>query len=276
MRTMKIALTQMDIAWENKAKNLEKAETLIQKAAAAGADMIIFPEMSFTGFSMDIEAIAEKVNEVQAGAAITDTVREIQKLSCKYPLVIVFGYVRLPEGSEKAQGMGINCLAAAEKGRVIMQYDKIHPFSYGGEEKHYISGTSITGCEIQGVPFGCFICYDLRFPEIFQISSQKNKVIIVIANWSWERIAHWKLLLQARAVENQCYILGVNRTGPGNGLYFEPSSMAFDPYGELISKETTGEILFATVDMEVVDRYRSQFPLKQDRRPELYGRYYSE
>ncbi len=122
---------------------------------------------------------------------------------------------------------------------------------------------------------GCFICYDLRFPEIFQVSSKKNQVIIVIANWPKPRIMHWDALLKARAIENQAFIIGVNRAGEGNGLLYEESSVVYSPYGERVTKKSQEEIIYADIDIEEALRYRKEFPLKNDRREKFYKSYYS-
>lgn len=279
---MRIALTQMDIVWEDKEANLQQGETLLKQAAQAGAELLIFPEMSFTGFSMQVDKIAEPVVEQSDGIGLTATCLRMLEDSRRYGLAIVFGYVR------KAQnGKGLNCLMAVDNGRVLAQYDKLHPFTYGEEGKHYQGGDHLACCAIRGVKFSFFICYDLRFPEIFQAVSGESEAIVVIANWPGVRVKHWRLLLQARAVENQCYMLGVNRIGEGAGIVYEASSMVVNPYGEVLTevgqylvKAETGlekqeksnqELLLVDIAPDCVTAYRQEFPLKQDRRPNFYA-----
>jgi predicted amidohydrolase len=116
-----------------------------------------------------------------------------------------------------------------------------------------------------------FVCYDLRFPELFQIASRKAHLITIAASWPAERKEHWITLLKARAIENQCYIAGVNRIGEGNKVQYEGNSIIVNPYGEIISEAILGEgIVSANVETSAVEKYRKDFPLKKDRRVELY------
>lgn len=257
---MKIALTQMDIVWENEEENIKKYESLMRSAKEKGADMVVFPEMTLTGFSMNIEETAkEDINDKY--------IQRMINLSREYGIVSVFGFV-LKYGS-KAK----NCMIIADRGEVKMYYEKIHPFTYGKEGDFFIGGDEIASCRINGVNIGGFICYDLRFGEVFSISSEKNTVIIVIANWPEERAEHWELLLKARALENQCYVIGVNRIGEGGGLMYKESSMAFSPYGERITETLSGEgIIVADVDELEAVEYRKDFPVKMDRRKKLYAK----
>ncbi len=268
---MRVALTQMDVVWEDIEANLEIGERLVRVAAEAGADMIVFPEMSFTGFSMNVDKVSASIGVIEP----------MLKLSLIYKIAIVFGYVKRCGEDNKIedQGKGINCLMVVQDGEVLTQYEKIHPFTYGAEGEHFVGGKKLSKCIINGIRQGFFICYDLRFPEIFQAVSEDCEVITVIANWPKERVEHWKVLLQARAIENQCYILGVNRVGMGNGLHYVPSSMGFDPYGNLIEMESVGsvqELLMVTVDSAIVEKYRTSFPLKKDRRKDIYKELYKE
>ncbi len=181
----------------------------------------------------------------------------------------MFGYI------EERENNYYNMLELTDGREILMKYAKIHPFSYGEESMHYCGGDSIVYACIHDICVGGFICYDLRFPEVFQISSRKNELICVIANWPESRIEHWKTLLQARAIENQCYIVGINRTGEGNGLYYPMSSMAFDPCGKRIdykevNSESESTLLYADIKAETVRQYRKEFPVKEDRRENLY------
>ena len=122
-----------------------------------------------------------------------------------------------------------------------------------------------------------FVCYDLRFPEIFQAVSGRTDLILVIANWPKERIVHWETLLRARAIENQCYVAGVNRIGKGNGLEYRESSMAFDPFGErLTPADCKDSILVVDVKPETVTEIRCRYPFREDRKPDLYATLYAK
>lgn len=280
----------MNIIWEDKETNIRHGEALMRRASRAGAGLIIFPEMSFTGFSMNVAKIGEDVVQCSDGFEMTETTRRMQNLSSIYHIGAVFGYVRKATGREA--GKGFNSLMAVDNGHVLASYDKLHPFSYGAEGGFYLGGAHLADGVMQGIPFGFFICYDLRFPEIFQISSQRSHAFIVIANWPEERMEHWKVLLRARAIENQCYMLGVNRVGKGGSLNYAPSSMAFGPCGEqleareLFLAETEGEnesnagrvpeLLLVEINDGTVEECRKEFPLKLDRRESLYRNLWEE
>jgi len=272
---MKAALTQMDIIWEDREKNKAVCERLIREAAMHQAELIIFPEMTLTGFTMNPEKYSDghkmrdSCKEPNSGKEPDGTEEFFCSLSVKYGIAVLFGYI------EEKENNYYNMLELADGREILMKYAKIHPFSYGEESRHYSGGNSIGSACLHEICMGGFICYDLRFPEIFQISSRKNEFICVIANWPESRIEHWKTLLQARAIENQCFIAGVNRTGQGNGIYYPMSSMAFDPYGRRIDykeikTETESGLLYADIKAETVRQYRREFPVKEDRRENLY------
>ena len=272
---MKIALTQVDIIWEQKEKNKAVCEQLVKEAAIHQAELIIFPEMTLTGFTMNPEKYGE-LCLTQTDDSSKSVCKEsdgsegfFQALSVKYGIAILFGYI------EEKENNYYNMLELTDGRKILMKYAKIHPFSYGEESMHYCGGDSIVYACIHDICVGGFICYDLRFPEIFQISSRKSELICVIANWPEGRIEHWKTLLKARAIENQCYIVGINRTGEGNGLYYPMSSMAFDPCGKRIdykeiNSESKSTLLYADIKAETVRQYRKEFPVKEDRRENLY------
>jgi omega-amidase len=256
---MKVGLAQMNMVWERKEENILKAEQMIKKAAQEQIDYFIFPEMSLTGFSMNTVLIGESNSESQSVQIFSEFCR-------KYNLVLGIGYVE--RGIDKAYNRFavINSL-----GEVIANYAKIHPFSYGEESNYYIGGDKIEYCKVKDFTTSPFICYDLRFPEIFQIASKKAQLISVAANWPIERREHWITLLRARAIENQCYIAGVNRVGEGNKISYGGDSMIINPYGEVISLNVEGEgLVSAEIDINAVMKYRENFRLKEDRREELY------
>lgn len=259
---MKLALTQMNVIWEVPEENRLQCRRLTQEASENHCDWIVFPELTLTGFTMNPECFREDFHDCSPTKVF------FQELSRKYSIGIVFGYIASQEGRN------YNHLAIVQDGRTIMEYAKLHPFSFGSETEHYTSGSRIATCQVpidknKNICLSGFICYDLRFPEIFQLASRKAELIFVIANWPIERIRHWHVLLQARAIENQCFIIGVNRTGTGGGLYYPPSSVAFDPYGESIISGSS-ELLYADIHPELAAEYRKEFPLKNDRREEIY------
>lgn len=259
---MKLALTQMDIVWENKEKNREVCDRLVREAADAGAQLILFPEMTLTGFTMRAGKFQEKENG--------STERFFMELSEKYGISIVFGWI------EEQRGKPFNLLEMVCGKEVRMKYAKIHPFSHGGEGIYYGRGEEVVSAGFGQISMGGFICYDLRFPEVFQISSKKNQVIFVIANWPESRAEQWDILLRARAIENQCFMIGINRVGEGNGLFYRAGSQAYDPQGNCIVRGRDGEeLIYAEFDAAQAERYRREFPVKADRREELYKKIYN-
>lgn len=261
---MKVGLTQMDIIWENKEKNMDKVRKLMEQAEKQEVDLLVFPEMTLTGFTMNTDLAGEEM-------LFSPTLRFFKEASKQYHMAIAFGFVE-DFGEEY-----YNKLMVVSEGRIIYDYDKIHPFNYGEEGKHYIGGHEVKATHLKDMKMSGFVCYDLRFPEIFQAVSGQVDMILVIANWPKERILHWETLLRARAIENQCYIIGVNRIGKGNDIEYIESSMAFDPLGERLTKpHSKSELMVVDVEAEKVKQIRERFPFKQDRKMELYESFYAK
>jgi predicted amidohydrolase len=255
---LRIALAQINIAFENKLKNKAKCLQFIKEAKEKEVDLIIFPEMSLTGFSMNVELIGENDNE---------TIEWLKEQAVSFGIYIGLGHVA------KANGKGLNKFTmVSPDGKEICSYSKIHPFSYSNENKFYEGGTEITFSEIKDFIISSFICYDLRFPEIFQIASRKAHLIIVAANWPKSRREHWITLLRARAIENQCYISGVNALGVIDGLEYSGDSMIIDPMGNIIAVASCKEeLVIGDINISEVLDYRNNFPVKSDRKENLYA-----
>lgn len=259
---MKVGLTQMDIVWEDKEKNMERVQKLMAQAEKQGVELLVFPEMTLTGFTMNTALAGEEL-------LFSPTLRFFKESSVRYHMALAFGFV------EDFGGEFYNKLIIVSEGRILYDYDKIHPFHYGEEAMHYIGGHEVKVVKLKELTMSGFVCYDLRFPEIFQAVSGQSDLILVIANWPKERILHWETLLRARAIENQCYTIGVNRTGKGNGLEYTESSMAFDPFGERVTKaHSKAELMVVDVDADRVRQIREQFPFRKDRKVELYESFY--
>lgn len=263
---MRIGLAQMDIIWENVQKNMDKAEQFIKKAKENQVELLAFPEMSLTGFSMNV------------GMTTADWERQVQffkEMSLRYDIGILFGYPAPVMQDVQTKFMNKlwchNQMALAVHGKIKMQYTKIHPFTYGQEGKYFQGGKQIVCTKWGEIVIGGFICYDLRFPEIFQISSAESVIIFVIANWPVQRIADWDCLLKARAIENQSFIVGVNRVGEGGGILYNGHSALYGPRGERLTRMSEEEsLLIGDIDPEQVYKYRESFPVKNDRRENLY------
>lgn len=249
---MKIALCQTNIIWENKKSNILNAENIIKNT---DADIIFFPEMSFTGFSSEIEKTGEN----------GETVKIIKNIAEKYKKAIGFGWTKI------CGDMAFNMYTVvSDKGDVLSDYAKIHPFSYSGEDKKFLSGNKVVYFNYKGFNIGTLICYDLRFPEIFQALSKNADIIVVPACWPEKRIEHWKTLLKARAIENQCYIAGVNCVGDIGGLKYSGDSMLIDPNGEILYTDSYKESVIVGEINNDVSEYRNSFPTKRDRKILFY------
>ena len=256
---MRIALAQTEPLWEAKHENFERAERFLQEARERQAEFVLFPEMSMTGFSMHPEKIGEPAEK-------PETLRYFAKKAGEYGLYIGMGYVEYREPKSYNRYAIIS-----PQGEILTDYRKIHPFTFGTESVHYAGGDTLSFCKVGDWTVSPFICYDLRFPEIFQLASPQAELIVVPANWPEDRVGHFKTLLKARAIENQCYIAGINRVGHARTLSYSGDSMIVDPLGnELAHGGREEELLVADLDLDMVRKYRETFPAKVDRKPELY------
>jgi len=255
---MKIALIQMDIVWESKKANYARAEKFFIKAARESCDIIVFPEMFNTGFSMNISAIAED----EKG----ETSRVLSALAKKYALNVIAGFAAKAQGQEKAKNLSV---VFDRNGSIIAKYSKMHPFSFAKENQFFSAGNTRVIFHLEGIPASVFICYDLRFPEIFRDIAREVRMIFVLANWPSTRKDHWETLLKARAIENQCFVIGVNRAGKdGNGIRYPGASHIFDPLGkDICSGGAREQFIGCEIDPEAVIKVRSQFPFLEDMRP---------
>jgi len=259
---MKISLVSFNQAWEDKDANKVRVLKYLELSKLKSADIVIFPEMTLTGFSMNTSHIAEERDNLETVNWFKETLRNMH-------ISAVFGYV------EKHENKSRNCLAfVSEEGQLLASYAKIHPFSYSQENLYYEGGDEISFTNYGETVIGFSICYDLRFPELFQALSKTSKVIITIANWPQKRVEHWSALLKARAIENQVFLAGVNRVGTdGNDILYEKSSYLFNPIGQKLEPFfSDGEIDIYDFDIKQVNEARKSFPVKNDRKIELYKR----
>lgn len=255
---IKAALCQTEILWEDKPQNIGKAENFIKAAAGQNAEIVLFPEMSFTGFSMDIEKTKEFHME---------TADRVKEFAARYGVLIGFGWVKAAEN--KAEN---HYTVISKDGEILSDYVKIHSFQYGGEGEQFVSGSSVCSFHYRGVCFTPFICYDLRFPEIFRMAMDETDVYLIPANWPSSRSMHWNTLLKARAIENQAYVLGINCVGEIGGLSYHGDTSAIDPNGNLIGYLSGKEgILYIPIDTRDLG-IRKSFPVRADRKPSVYGK----
>lgn len=256
---MIVAGLQLDIAWESPAENFHRAEALAREAANRGARVLVLPELFATGFSMRSEAMAAHAAEVRIFLAGT---------AAEHDVWVIGGYAEL--GVERPANA---CGIFAPNGDEVLHYRKIHPFSLAREPDHYEAGRNLTTLEIEGVRVTPVICYDLRFPELFRATATATDLYVVIANWPTRRAHAWRTLLAARAIDDQAWVLGVNRVGDAEGHPHRGDTTLLDPWGEVVATLADAPgVVTGEVDVAVVSDARERFSFLDDRRPEVYRR----
>lgn len=268
---MKLALVESKILWEDKQGNYEKLAGVLEKLSTLGRlpELIALPEMSFTGFSMNTTLTAESAEENGRYA----TIERMKELALHYEVAIAFGWVK--RLSKKADALSENHYTVVDKAaNVLLDYAKIHPFSYSGEDKYFVGGDKVCTCTLEDFRLGAAICYDLRFPEVFQAMSDSAELILLPANWPEKRREHFTLLSKARAIENQCYIAAVNCRGEMGGLSYSGDTMLIDPYGNVVEPEkvisvSDNHVMLYSLANDL-SRFRGEFPTIKDRKTELY------
>lgn len=254
---MKIAACQFDIAWEDKERNFARLSEFAAQAAARGAEIVFFPEMSLTGFSM---------NTVLTGEIDRASVKRVGELARTHRLAIGLGWV------ENTADRSLNHYTiVGPDGAELSDFVKLHPFSFGTENRFFRRGDCLAMPTFGNFRMATFICYDLRFPEVFQAASKDCPFIVVAANWPAARAEHWRTLLRARAIENQVWLLGVNCVGDKGGQKYSGNSSLIDPEGNVLWElSSIEELVVAEIDPGRVEALRASFPLKSDRRVDLY------
>ena len=254
---IRVAAVQHDIVWEDPDANYPRYADSVARVAADGADLVIFSEMFTTGFSMAADRLAEP--------PFGPTVRYLAEQAARHAVWIAGS---IPERTEGHDLPTNRFLLAGPTGE-LHRYSKVHPFSYSGEDEHYSAGSETITVGVKGVNVTPFVCYDLRFADLFWAVAEETDCYVVVANWPSARRHHWTALLRARAIENQAYVVGVNRVGvDGNDLTYAGDTLIFDPLGEQIASAPENEesIVTAEVDPEVVLSVRARFPFLNDRR----------
>lgn len=249
---MKISLAQFDPTWEDKKANFEKVKNLCEKVSA-DSSLLIFPEMTLTGFTMNTKESAEDL--------YSESANFFSKLAASKSIEIIFGMI------EKSDDYYFNSLIHLSKeGEIKSVYRKIHPFSLAQEDKYYNHGNTPIITEIGEFSVGLSICYDLRFPELYRYYSRKKvDMMINIANWPVPRIEHWKALIKARAIENLSYFVGVNRIGSDPNGNYNGQSVVYLPSGEVLSLTTEhDELCEVEISKEVINSIREKFSFLDD------------
>jgi omega-amidase len=254
---MKVYCCQFEIAWEDKAENFRKVRALLAGARPEPGSLLVLQEMFSTGFSMNVAGIAEEISP--------GTEEFVREIATEHQLYVMAGIVR-----RNQERRGLNqAIVISPQGEELTRYSKIHPFTLGGESANYARGTRIEFFDWHGMKVAPFICYDLRFPEVFRSavtgSGERAEMFVVIAAWPNRREQHWVTLLQARAIENQAYVVGVNQTGKDPQFVYPGRSMVVDPHGKILVDAGAAEgIISAEVDPLEVRNWRRDFPALAD------------
>lgn len=262
-----VAGLQLDIIWEDPEANFSRVRKMAVEAVEgmSGASdenqrLIVLPEMFATGFSMDAPMVA----------AYAEITREFMtSLASELSVHVLGGYAE-PWEPKPANA----CSLFSPEGRELLHYQKLHPFSLASEHEHFTGGETLPTASVGGVRISALICYDLRFPEPFRPVARNTDLYCVIANWPDMRREAWSTLLRARAIENQAFVLGVNRVGRASGAPHSGDSALIDPMGAVTAEAVPYEEgwVFGRVDPKEVERTRRHLSFLKDRRPGLYRR----
>lgn len=269
MTPLSFTLIQTQLHWEDKDANLQMLEQKIN-AIKAQTQVVVLPEMFNTGFSMKPEQLAETIEG--------PTVQWMKKVAASKKIILT-GSLILGQAAASGQTDYYNRLIWMLPNRQYGYYDKRHLFAYGKEDKHYSAGTKRLIASVNGWKVNLMVCYDLRFPVWSRQTSPsaplrrrgeqselEYDVLIYVANWPERRNIAWKTLLRARAIENQCYVIGVNRVGnDGNNIYHSGDSMVIDPLGEILYQKADEEDVFTIqLNKEHLKEVREKFQFWRD------------
>lgn len=261
MSDLKVALVQTQQFWEDKNANFAHFDALLEAQVREAIDVLIFPEMFHTGFTMNNKELAETMDN---SAGLDWLSAKSKKFNCLCVASLVI----------KENGQYFNRMVAVHPDSSIDHYDKIHLFSLAKEEEYYTAGKSRTIVQFRGWNILLQVCYDLRFPENSRNAVQKDDsfefdAIIYVANWPERRISHWDALLPARAIENQCYVIAVNRVGQDdNSLIYNGSSQAIDALGNYLVEpiKQNEAVRISSLTMENLEDVRQKLAFLKDRK----------
>ena len=253
---MKVYAVQHDIVWEDKPANFDRVASMLAAARPELGSLIVLEEMFATGFSKNLGCTREPPDG--------DTTAYLQKLAAAHQCCVIGGLVGC--GSN---GLGRNeALVIGPAGNELARYVKMQPFTGGQEDRIHEAGTQVTLFEFGGFKIAPLVCYDLRFPELARAAIQQGaEVLVYIASWPIKRAQHWVTLLQARAIENLAWVVGVNRCGTDPEFTYPGRTMVVDPHGNLIADAADREgVLVADLSPQIVADWRAQFPALRDMR----------
>ena len=255
---MKILGLQFDVAWEDKPANYQKVSSMLATAGPKAGSLVVLPEMFATGFSMNVAAVAEDPDG--------PTGRFLSALARQHAVHLIAGISAI---GDRGRGRNLALVYDAD-GNEAARYAKMHLFSYAGENDHYLAGREPIAVQVGDFLAAPLICYDLRFPELFRRQARKGvHLFMVVANWPAPRRDHWRALLQARAIENQAFVVGVNRCGSSPSHAYAGDSLIIDPQGAILADAGDGEtVIEAEIDLPALLAWRRDFPALRDMRPD--------
>lgn len=256
---MKIYGLQIDSVWEDKAPNHAKITSLLERAKPEAGSLVVIAEMFASGFSMDVAAIHDSYTH--------ETQNFLSRTAAERKVFLIGGVV-----TKDASGLGRNeSVVYSPEGKEVARYCKLQPFTLGGEKAAYVAGEDVCLFNWQDFTVASFICYDLRFPELFRRAAKRGaNLITVIASWPDVRVDHWLTLLKARAIENQAYVIGINRCGNDPKIYHSGRSSIFDPSGKLLADAGSEEgWIEAEVNLASLLDYRKALPFLADIREDI-------
>ncbi|MBZ5965107.1 MAG: carbon-nitrogen family hydrolase [Leuconostoc gelidum] len=260
---LKIAIAQIDIALGNSKHNQQTVAYYAEKAAEVNADVLVYPEMWNTGY-----ALTELTNLADINGQ--DSQALLSKLAKKYHLNIVGGSVATQQNHKFYNTMFV----FDASGQKVSEYNKLHLFGLMNEEKYMSAGSTVNTFDLAGIKSAAAICYDIRFPEWLRtmMSIGPQEILYVVAEWPIQRIEQWQIMLQARAIENQTFVVAANRVGRDKNNVFGGRSLIIDPLGRVVQQagDTQETLLISTIDTDDEKMVRGQIPVFDDRRPELY------
>ncbi len=261
----RVYAVQFDIIWEDKAANHAIVEGMVEQAAPPRGSLVVLPEMFDVGFSLNTGATAEQVTGGASESWCAAAAR-------RWGVYLQGASVQRPDPDGKATN---DAVAFDPDGELICRYQKIFPFSGGRETEAFKGGDRIVTFDWQGLTVCPFVCYDLRFPEIFRLATLDRgaEVFTIGASWPTPRHHHWLTLLSARAIENQAYVVGLNRCGKDPALAYSGGSRIFGPKGEVLAEaDEAPTVLSAEIDQTTVQSWRASFKSLADARREFLGR----
>ena len=257
---MRVYACQTDIVWEDKTANHARVLALFERADFASGSLVVLPEMFATGFNTMSPSVTSDSAEQVTQTFLSRTARA-------FGVYLMAGVV-----VDGKAGKGRNeSHTYNPKGELVARYCKLHPFTYGGEAANYDAGEDLITFNWQDFTVSPFICFDLRFPEAFRGATRRGaNLIVVIASWPGTRISHWTALLKARAIENQAYVIGVNRCGSDPKFSYPGSTQIIDPSGEIVADAGEQEnIISAEISLSYLTEYRATLPFLADIRPDF-------